>query len=70
MTMSSTGHRLTNAKRYSVLACAILVSACSGTDTRRQANQDFEYLKQTIQPELVIVEGLDTPLYTQRYNVP
>lgn len=70
MTMSSTGHRLTNAKRYSVLACAILVSACSGSDTRRQANQDFEYLKQTTQPELVIVEGLDTPLYTQRYNVP
>jgi len=68
--MSSTGHRLTAAKRYSVLACAILVSACSGADTRRQANQDFEYLKQTIQPELVIAQGLDTPLYTQRYNVP
>lgn len=70
MTMSSTGHRLTNAKRYSVLACAILVSACSGSDTRRQANQDFEYLKQPIKPDLVIAEGLDTPLYTQRYDVP
>ncbi|WP_017220223.1 outer membrane protein assembly factor BamC [Moritella dasanensis] len=70
MTMSSTGHRLTNAKRYSVLACAILVSACSGSDTRRQANQDFEYLNQPIKPDLVIAEGLDTPLYTQRYDVP
>ncbi|MDX2321258.1 MAG: outer membrane protein assembly factor BamC [Moritella sp.] len=70
MTMSSTGHRLTAAKRYSVLACAILVSACSGADTRRQANQDFEYLKQTTKPEMVIAEGLDAPLYTQRYNVP
>lgn len=70
MTMSSTGHRLTNVKRYSVLACAILVSACSGTDTRRQANQDFEYLQQTVKPELVIAEGLDTPLYTKRYDVP
>ncbi|GIC76008.1 outer membrane protein assembly factor BamC [Moritella sp. F3] len=70
MTMSSTGHRLTNVKRYSVLACAILVSACSGTDTRRQANQDFEYLNQTVKPELVIAEGLDTPLYTKRYDVP
>ncbi|QUM77666.1 outer membrane protein assembly factor BamC [Moritella sp. 24] len=70
MTMSSTGHRLTAAKRYSVIACAILVSACSGSDTRRQANLDFEYLNQTIKPELVIAEGLDTPLYTQRYDVP
>lgn len=70
MTMSSTGHSLTNAKRYSVLACAILVSACSGTDTRRQANQGFEYLNQPVEPTLVIAEGLDTPLYTQRYNVP
>ncbi|QFI36484.1 outer membrane protein assembly factor BamC [Moritella marina ATCC 15381] len=70
MTMSSTGHRLTNVKRYSVLACAILVSACSGSDTRRQANQDFEYLNQTVKPELVIAEGLDTPLYTKRYDVP
>jgi len=68
--MSSTGHRLTAAKRYSVIACAILVSACSGSDTRRQANLDFEYLNQTIKPELVIAEGLDTPLYTQRYDVP
>jgi len=58
------------AKRYSVIACAILVSACSGTDTRRQANQDFEYLNQTVKPELVIAEGLDTPFYTQRYDVP
>ena len=70
MTMSSTGHRLTAAKRYSVIACAILVSACSGSDTRRQANQDFEYLNQTTKPELVIAEGLDTPLYTKRYDVP
>jgi len=70
MTMSLTGHRLTAAKHYSVLACAILVSACSGADTRRQANQDFEYLKQTTQPDMVIAQGLDTPLYTQRYNVP
>ncbi len=70
MTMSSTGQRLTAAKRYSVIACAILVSACSGTDTRRQANQEFEYLNQTIKPELVIAEGLDAPLYTQRFDVP
>ena len=70
MTMSSTGHSLTAAKRYSVIACAILVSACSGTDTRRQANQEFEYLNQTVKPELVIAEGLDAPLYTQRFDVP
>jgi len=70
MTMSSTGQRLIAAKRYSVIACAILVSACSGTDTRRQANQDFEYLSQTVKPELVIAEGLDTPFYTQRYDIP
>jgi len=68
--MSSTGQRLIAAKRYSVIACAILVSACSGTDTRRQANQDFEYLSQTVKPELVIAEGLDTPFYTQRYDIP
>ncbi|QUM83788.1 outer membrane protein assembly factor BamC [Moritella sp. 28] len=70
MTMSLTGHRLTTAKRYSVIACAILVSACSGTDTRRQANQEFEYLNQTVKPELVIADGLDAPLYTQRFDVP
>ncbi|MFT5880160.1 MAG: outer membrane protein assembly factor BamC, partial [Moritella sp.] len=58
------------AKRYSVLACAILVSACSGTDTRRQANQEFDYLEQQQKADLVIVDGLDTPLYTQRYAIP
>lgn len=59
-----------SAKRYSVLACAILVSACSGTDTRRQANQEFDYLEQQQKADLVIVDGLDTPLYTQRYAIP
>ena len=62
--MLSTNHTLV--KRSSVLACAILVSACSGTDTRRQANQGFDYISQQKVAPLVIAEGLDTPVYTQR----
>ena len=66
--MLSTNHTLV--KRSSVLACAILVSACSGTDTRRQANQGFDYISQQKVAPLVIAEGLDTPVYTQRYVIP
>ncbi len=57
-------------KRGSLLACAVLLGACSGTDTRRMANQDFDYLNEGLKDELVIVDGLDSPQYTDKYRIP
>lgn len=57
-------------KSCGVLACILLVSACSSNDTSRQANRDFDYLKATEKAPLVIAEGLDTPEYTKQYSIP
>lgn len=66
--MFLTGGKMT--KRYSVLACAVLVAACSSQDTRREANRGFEYMSEKEISSLVIADGLDTPDYTNRYRIP
>lgn len=58
------------AKHCSIIACAILVSACSSDDSRRQANRDFDYLQAQEVSPLVIAPGLETPEYSKRYVLP
>lgn len=57
------------AKHCSILACVVLVSACS-SNSKREANRDFDYLQAKEIAPLVIAPGLDTPEYNKRYVVP
>ena len=57
------------AKHCSILACAVLVSACS-SNSKTEANRDFDYLQAQEVAPLVIAPGLETPEYNKRYVVP
>jgi len=48
----------------------VVLTACSSSETRRQASGGFDYLEKDVGKELEIPDNLDQPIVNPRYDIP